>query len=128
MTGTRFTLVGVLAVTIAHPAVGQEGGYNTPLNAEPLIPIPIGEPGDPGFYTSPYFVLHRCSVLPPRPLDLSRATAGGFGPYCERALPRPTRPIRPAQQLYLQLQILSEPFRPATDEWFAKNVLLGSPN
>jgi hypothetical protein len=128
MTGTRFTLVGVLAVAIAVHAVGQqEGGFQVPLNNDPVIPVPTG---DPGFYANPEFLLGRSRAvsLPPPPPDLSRGTAGGFRPYCERALPPRTTeaPLRPAQQLYRQLLILSEPFRAIAEESSAQDTLRDS--
>ncbi len=129
MTGTRFTLVGVLAVALTTPAMGQEGGFQAPINAGPVIPIPTGQAGQTGFYTSSEFVFERPRALgrtlPRTPPDLSPLTAGGFGSFCARGLPRPAEPIRPAQQLYRQLLVLSEPFRPAAEESSAQNILLG---
>jgi hypothetical protein len=69
-------LVAVLGLACSfapHRANAQEGGFQPPINLDPLIPIPTGQAGHPGFHTSlPEFVfgrLGRCSVFntPPRP-------------------------------------------------------------
>ena len=130
MSGARYTLIGLIVAALAAPAVSQEGGYMPPLNADPVIPIPTGQAGQPGFYTSAEFVIEvRSSAIgriPPRiPPDLSHLTAGGFGSFCARGIPRPAI-LRPAQQLYPQLLALGEPFRPAAEESSAQDTLLGS--
>jgi hypothetical protein len=131
MTGTHFTLVGLLTAALAAPAVCQEGGFQPPVNTEPVIPIPTGQAQQSGYYTSAeFFVGRRGELVGARTLypDVAHLTAGGFGALCARGLPRPAGPILPAQQLYRQLVTLGEPFRPAVEEWSAKNILLGSPN
>jgi hypothetical protein len=50
-------LAAVVAVGWPTAAVAQEGGYAPPLNADPVIPIPTGQAGQPGFYTSAEFVM-----------------------------------------------------------------------
>ncbi len=50
-------LAAVVAVGWPTPAGAQEGGFQTPLNADPVIPIPTGQAGQPGFYTSAEFVI-----------------------------------------------------------------------
>jgi hypothetical protein len=56
-------LAAVVAVgwpTAAHAqyvARAQEGGFQVPLNAEPVLPIPTGHAGQPGFYTTAEFVM-----------------------------------------------------------------------
>jgi hypothetical protein len=122
MTGTRFTLVGVLAVALATTSVGQEGGFNPPLNAEPVIPY------EPRVYLGDVFVfeLLRPGAIPWTPPDLSYLMAGGFESFCARVISRPAGPILPAQQLHEQFLVIREPFRPAAEESSAKNILLGS--
>jgi hypothetical protein len=122
MSGARCTLVGLIVAALAASAVSQEGGYMPPLNADPVIPIPIGEPG---FYTSAGFVLPKPRTRDEIPPDLSRSTAGGFGPYCARALPRPAI-LYPAQQLHRQLLAIGDPFRSGAEESSAQDTLLGS--
>jgi hypothetical protein len=115
MSGARYTLVGLLAVVLVAPAVGQEGGFQPPLNSDPIIPIPTGQAGQPGFYTSAEFVIGSSRAVPPSPprpsLDLSFLTAGGFGSYCATGLPRPAEPSLAAPQLYRQLLAIEVPFR-----------------
>jgi hypothetical protein len=130
MSGARYTLVGLIVAALAAPAVSQEGGFMPPLNADPVIPIPTGQAGQPGFCTSAEFVIEiRSSAIgrtPPRTTpDLSHLTAGGFGPYCARALPRPAS-LYPVQQLYLQLLAIGEPFRSGAEELSAQDTLLRS--
>lgn len=54
---------GALLATAALLAAGGTvraqniGGLNPPLNADPVIPIPTGHSGDPGFYFAPEFVM-----------------------------------------------------------------------
>jgi len=38
-------------------AIAQEGGFQAPLNSDPVIPIPTGQAGQPGFYTSAEYVM-----------------------------------------------------------------------
>jgi hypothetical protein len=38
-------------------ARGQEGEFQVPLNADPVIPIPTGQAGQPGFYLSAEYVM-----------------------------------------------------------------------
>ena len=38
-------------------ASAQEGGFQVPLNSDPVIPIPTGQAGQPGFYTSAEYVM-----------------------------------------------------------------------
>jgi hypothetical protein len=121
MTGTRFTLVGVLAVALATTSVGQEGGFNPPLNADPVIPY------EPRVYLGDVFVFElRPRVIPWTLPDLSYLMAGGFESFCARVIPRPAGPIPPAQQLHEQFLVIRKPFRPAAEESSAKNILLGS--
>lgn len=39
-TSLRFALAGMLSVAFAAPAMTQEGGFQVPLNAEPVLPVP----------------------------------------------------------------------------------------
>jgi hypothetical protein len=50
-------LAAVVAVGWPTAAVAQEGGFPPPLNSDPVIPIPTGQAGQPGFYTSGEFVI-----------------------------------------------------------------------
>lgn len=50
-------LAAVVAVGWPTAAVAQEGGFQPPLNSDPTIPIPTGQAGQPGFYTSVEFLL-----------------------------------------------------------------------
>jgi hypothetical protein len=38
-------------------SLGVEGGFQVPLNAEPVVPIPTGQAGAPGFYAGAEFVM-----------------------------------------------------------------------
>jgi hypothetical protein len=49
--------VGWPSVASANPTAQSEGGFQVPLNAEHVIPIPTGQAGQPGFYTSAEFVM-----------------------------------------------------------------------
>jgi hypothetical protein len=49
--------VGWPSAASAQQVGGQEGGFQVPLNAEPVIPIPTGQAGQPGFYTSFEYVM-----------------------------------------------------------------------
>jgi hypothetical protein len=49
--------VGWPTVASANPTSQSEGGFQVPLNAEHTIPIPTGQAGQPGFYTSAEFVM-----------------------------------------------------------------------
>src|SRR5437762_14093988 len=44
-------------ITVRGQSPGDIGGLNAPLNAEPNIPIPTGQSGSAGFYTSAEFVM-----------------------------------------------------------------------
>lgn len=61
----RLVAVWGLACLLALPqANAQEGGgFQPPLNAEPVIPIPTGQAGQPGFYTSAEFVLRSSRAI-----------------------------------------------------------------
>jgi hypothetical protein len=50
-------LAAVIAVGWPSAAAAQEGGYQVPLNASPVIPIPTGQAGQPGFYFGAEFVM-----------------------------------------------------------------------
>ncbi len=50
-------LAAVAAVGWPTAAIAQEGGFQTPLNSDPVIPIPTGQSGQPGFYTGMEFVM-----------------------------------------------------------------------
>ena len=50
-------LAAVVAVGWPTAASAQEGGFQVPLNADPVIPIPTGQAGQPGFYTGIEFVM-----------------------------------------------------------------------
>lgn len=45
------------AAATANPTAASEGGFQVPLNAEHVIPIPTGQAGQPGFYTSAEYVM-----------------------------------------------------------------------
>jgi hypothetical protein len=45
------------SVASANPTSQSEGGFQVPLNAEHVIPIPTGQAGQPGFYTSAEYVM-----------------------------------------------------------------------
>src|SRR5262249_40472506 len=49
-------LAAVLAVGWPTSATAQEAGFQTPVNGDGL-PIPTGQAGQPGFYTSVEFVM-----------------------------------------------------------------------
>src|SRR5579883_442897 len=51
--------VGWPGAAIAQPSIatGAEGGFQAPLNANPIIPIPTGQSGQSGFYTSFEYVM-----------------------------------------------------------------------
>ncbi|MBN9119987.1 MAG: hypothetical protein J0I06_12630 [Planctomycetes bacterium] len=50
-------LAAVVAVGWPSGAVAQDAGFQTPLNSNPVIPIPTGQAGQPGFYTSAEFLM-----------------------------------------------------------------------
>jgi hypothetical protein len=50
-------LAAVVALGWPTPAPAQEGGFQPPLNTEPVIPIPTGSAGQPGFYFSAEYVM-----------------------------------------------------------------------
>ena len=50
-------LAVVAAVGWPTTATAAEGGFQTPVNSDPVIPIPTGQAGQPGFYTSVEFVM-----------------------------------------------------------------------
>ena len=54
--GSR-VLAAVVAVAWPTTASAQEAGFQTPLNSDPVIPIPTGQSGQPGFYTGMEFVM-----------------------------------------------------------------------
>src|SRR3954453_22861054 len=51
-------LAAVVAVGWPSAAVAQDSGqFQTPINSDPVIPIPTGQAGQPGFYTSAEFLI-----------------------------------------------------------------------
>ena len=50
-------LAAVVAVGWPTTASAQGGGFQTPVNSDPVIPIPTGQAGQPGFYTSVEFTM-----------------------------------------------------------------------
>jgi len=50
-------LAAVVAVGWPTAASAQEGGFQTPVNSDPVIPIPTGQAGQAGFYTSVEFTM-----------------------------------------------------------------------
>ena len=45
------------SVASANPGAQSEGGFQVPLNSDHVIPIPTGQAGQPGFYTSAEFLM-----------------------------------------------------------------------
>jgi hypothetical protein len=50
-------LAAVVAVGWPSAAGAQEGGFQVPQNADPVIPIPTGQAGQPGFYFGAEYVM-----------------------------------------------------------------------
>ncbi|AMV22777.1 hypothetical protein VT84_00095 [Gemmata sp. SH-PL17] len=50
-------LAAVVAIGWPGEVAAQEGGFQTPLNSDPVIPIPTGRAGEPGFYFGAEFVM-----------------------------------------------------------------------
>src|SRR5215211_2856804 len=78
-------LAAVVAVGWPTAAVAQEGGFQPPLNSDPVIPIPTGQAGQPGFYTSAEFVM----LTQTKALGEQSIAVRGFFDYTGRITGKP---------------------------------------
>jgi hypothetical protein len=57
-------VAAVVALGWSSAVFAQEGGFQTPLNSEPVLPIPTGHVGEPGFYaTAEYVMLQQTRAM-----------------------------------------------------------------
>jgi hypothetical protein len=124
MAGTKSALAGVLAAALAAPVAGQEGGFQVPPNSGPVIPVPTGPTGEPGFYTTAEFVMGRPRAVPRTALDASHLAAGRYGSVIAVGSMRPAGHDS-APHLYQQLFAIGDPFRTAAEGPSAHDALLG---
>lgn len=69
----KFATVAMVAAAFAAESVGQEGGFQAPVNGEPLVSTE--QAGEPGFYTKVEFVMGSSRRVERR-VPVSHLTAG----------------------------------------------------
>jgi hypothetical protein len=114
----KFVTVAMVAAAFAAESVGQEGGFQAPVNGEHLVLTE--QAGEPGFYTKVEFVMGSSRRVERR-VPVSHLTAGRFGSVIAVEL---KRAAEPNPHLYQQLLSVGVPFRPVEEDSPAKDVVL----